>query len=84
MAARVSEEAQKWSDEKYSLFFYGTLLHPAVLKRVLGHEGSGLSHQPAALYVSLIVHTILGCSDITILLLLGRWWSSYRTTKGTV
>lgn len=76
MAASVSEEAQKWSSDKYSLFFYGTLLHPAVLKRVLGREGSGLFHQPAVLYVSLYEYECgskysyspLDRSDITLVL----------------
>ncbi|KAG8807506.1 mitochondrial Homoaconitase, partial [Serendipita sp. 401] len=52
MAARVSQESlehESIADSGHSLFFYGTLLHPAVLKRVLGHEGNGLRHQPALL-----------------------------------
>ncbi|KAG8764536.1 mitochondrial Homoaconitase, partial [Serendipita sp. 405] len=54
MAARVSKESlehESTADSGHSLFFYGTLLHPAVLKRVLGHEGNGLRHQPALLDV---------------------------------
>jgi hypothetical protein len=27
------------SSEPYTAFFYGTLLHPKVLKRVIGNEG---------------------------------------------
>ncbi|PVF97291.1 PLP-dependent transferase [Serendipita vermifera] len=50
MAATVSQSAQDWPEDKFSLFLYGTLLHPAVLKRVIGHEGTGLFHQPALLY----------------------------------
>lgn len=37
-----------------SAFFYGTLLHPKVLKRVIGNDGSHLKICPAVL----LVHTI--------------------------
>ncbi|PIL35653.1 hypothetical protein GSI_02383 [Ganoderma sinense ZZ0214-1] len=33
----------------HSAFFYGTLLHPSILRRVIGHEGSGLEICPALL-----------------------------------
>jgi len=33
----------------YSAFFYGTLLHPRVLRRVIGHPGHNLSICPALL-----------------------------------
>ncbi|KAI0635850.1 hypothetical protein C8Q77DRAFT_1099974 [Trametes polyzona] len=33
----------------YSAFFYGTLMHPAILRRVIGHEGSQLEICPAVL-----------------------------------
>ncbi|KAI0671654.1 hypothetical protein C8Q78DRAFT_1030218 [Trametes maxima] len=33
----------------YSAFFYGTLLHPAILRRVIGHEGAQLEICPAIL-----------------------------------
>ncbi|KAL1949438.1 hypothetical protein VTO73DRAFT_8319 [Trametes versicolor] len=33
----------------YSAFFYGTLMHPAILRRVIGHEGSQLTICPAVL-----------------------------------
>jgi len=33
------------------LFFYGTLLHPSVIKRVTGQEGQNLRIQPAILLV---------------------------------
>ena len=35
----------------YSAFFYGTLLHPAVLKRVIRSEGVHLEICPAILKV---------------------------------
>lgn len=35
-----------------SAFFYGTLVHPEILKRVIGHEGSYLQISPALLPVS--------------------------------
>ncbi|KAI0649205.1 hypothetical protein C8Q79DRAFT_498429 [Trametes meyenii] len=33
----------------HSAFFYGTLLHPAILRRVIGHEGTQLEICPAIL-----------------------------------
>lgn len=33
----------------YTLFFYGTLVHPAILSKIIGHAGSTLSIQPAIL-----------------------------------
>ncbi|KAI8980118.1 hypothetical protein BD414DRAFT_493684 [Trametes punicea] len=33
----------------HSAFFYGTLLHPSILRRVIGHEGSQLKVCPAVL-----------------------------------
>ncbi|KAI1797200.1 hypothetical protein LXA43DRAFT_910390 [Ganoderma leucocontextum] len=33
----------------HSAFFYGTLLHPSILRRVIGHAGSGLEICPALL-----------------------------------
>ncbi|EPS93525.1 hypothetical protein FOMPIDRAFT_1136034 [Fomitopsis schrenkii] len=35
--------------QKYTAFFYGTLLHPAILRRVIGHEGQKLEICPALL-----------------------------------
>lgn len=35
-----------------SAFFYGTLMHPKILKRVIGHDGSYLQIRPALLLVS--------------------------------
>ena len=39
--------------QRYSAFFYGTLLHPKILKRVIGNDGSHLEICPAVLLVSL-------------------------------
>jgi hypothetical protein len=39
--------------EKYSVFFYGTLQHPTVLRRVIGHPGQQLYHRLAILFVRL-------------------------------
>ena len=36
----------------HSAFFYGTLLHPSILRRVIGHEGAQLRICPALLLVS--------------------------------
>ncbi|KAI0833391.1 hypothetical protein BC628DRAFT_16836 [Trametes gibbosa] len=33
----------------YSAFFYGTLMHPAILRRVIGHDGGELEICPAVL-----------------------------------
>ncbi|EKM58315.1 uncharacterized protein PHACADRAFT_252535 [Phanerochaete carnosa HHB-10118-sp] len=33
----------------YTAFFYGTLLHPAILRRVIGHQGADLEICPALL-----------------------------------
>ncbi|KAI0342813.1 hypothetical protein BDW22DRAFT_1357337 [Trametopsis cervina] len=37
------------STETYSAFFYGTLLHPSILRRVIGHDGDKLEICPALL-----------------------------------
>ena len=37
----------------YTAFFYGTLLHPSILRRVIGHQGADLEICPALLLVSL-------------------------------
>lgn len=34
-----------------SAFFYGTLMHPKILKRVIGNDGSHLQICPAVLLV---------------------------------
>lgn len=40
--------------ELFSAFFYGTLLHPSILRRVIGHDGEQLEICPALLLVSTI------------------------------
>jgi hypothetical protein len=37
-----------------SAFFYGTLMHPEILKRVIGNDGDELQMCPALLLVSLL------------------------------
>lgn len=44
-----SAECQKSSDS--TVFFYGTLCHPGILKRVLGHDCQGLTFSDALLPV---------------------------------
>ena len=39
-------------EQRFSAFFYGTLLHPKILKRVIGNDGSHLEICPAVLLVS--------------------------------
>ena len=46
--------------QKYTAFFYGTLLHPAILRRVIGHEGQKLEICPALLLVSI---SAMSCRD---------------------
>lgn len=41
-------------EQRISAFFYGTLLHPKILKRVIGNDGSHLEICPAVLLVSVI------------------------------
>jgi hypothetical protein len=38
--------------ETAKAFFYGTLMHPEVLKRVIGNDGAHLEICPAVLMVS--------------------------------
>lgn len=42
----------KPADEGNSIFVYGTLMHPAILKRVIASDGSHLELCSAILYVS--------------------------------
>jgi len=39
-------------EQRFSAFFYGTLLHPKILKRVIDSDGSHLEICPAVLLVS--------------------------------
>jgi len=41
-------------EQRFSAFFYGTLLHPKILKRVIGNDGSHLEICPAVLLVSIV------------------------------
>jgi len=41
-------------EQQFSAFFYGTLLHPNILKRVIGNDGSHLQICPAVLLVSVV------------------------------
>jgi hypothetical protein len=38
--------------ETHKAFFYGTLMHPEILKRVIGNDGSHLEICPAVLMAS--------------------------------
>lgn len=35
----------------HTAFFYGTLMHPSILRRVIGHDGPDLEISPALLLV---------------------------------
>ncbi|PWN36722.1 uncharacterized protein FA14DRAFT_159121 [Meira miltonrushii] len=51
-ASHIDESAKYPTDsssQTYSLLFYGTLVHPAILARMIGHQGSNLIVQPAIL-----------------------------------
>ena len=41
-------------EQRFSAFFYGTLLHPKILTRVIGNDGSHLDICPAVLLVSVL------------------------------
>ena len=49
----MEETAQSSASEQqtYNAFFYGTLLHPKVLRRVIRHTGANLKISPAVLEV---------------------------------
>lgn len=55
------------TEQRFSAFFYGTLLHPDILKRVIGNDGSHLEICPAVLLVSAsIPHSLnLGGRNLT-------------------
>jgi hypothetical protein len=44
-----AKEANGSDKQTYTLFFYGTLVHPAILTRMIGRSGQGLVSQPAIL-----------------------------------
>ncbi|KDN48710.1 hypothetical protein RSAG8_02697, partial [Rhizoctonia solani AG-8 WAC10335] len=48
------------TNESVSAFFYGTLMHPAVLKRVIGNDASHLQATPAVL-TSFTRHHVRSC-----------------------
>lgn len=48
--AHIDPEARPpTSGATYTLFFYGTLVHPAILSKIIQHPGASLSIQPAIL-----------------------------------
>ncbi|CAE7095508.1 unnamed protein product [Rhizoctonia solani] len=51
------------TNEMVAAFFYGTLMHPAVLKRVIGNDASHLQAAPAVLMASLLrqEHHVRNC-----------------------
>jgi hypothetical protein len=51
MAAVAGASAQELEGDNHSIFFYGVLLHAAVIRRVIGHPGQQLYYQPAILFV---------------------------------
>ena len=46
--------------EAYYLFFYGTLLHPSVIKRVAAQDVQNLRIQLAVLFVFITLIVVLG------------------------
>lgn len=51
MASARSSDQPGISTPPYNAFFYGTLLHPKVLERVIGNNGDHLKIAPALLQV---------------------------------
>jgi hypothetical protein len=59
MAAAPSDAtAGSQADGTYTLFFFGTLVHPAILSKIIQNDGSHLSVQPAIL-PGYVVHHII-------------------------
>jgi len=50
-------------EQRFSAFFYGILLHPKILKRVIGNDGSHLEICPAVLLVSVALIRFFGSKD---------------------
>ena len=50
-------------EQRFSAFFYGILLHPKILKRVVGNDGSHLEICPAVLLVSVALIRLFGSKD---------------------
>ena len=50
-------------EQRFSAFFYGTLLHPKILKRVIGNDGSHLEICPAVLLVSVRLTRLFSDKD---------------------
>ena len=50
-------------EQRFSAFFYGTLLHPKILKRVIGNDGSHLEICPAVLLVSIRLTRLFSDKD---------------------
>jgi hypothetical protein len=59
----------------YTAFFYGTLMHPKILKRVIRSDGAHLEICPAVLLVSTVYLKLIG--------LLVDPWARHRITPGT-
>jgi hypothetical protein len=43
-------------EETYDAFFYGTLLHPKIIRQVIGNPGSHLRVAPAVLKVRVFLY----------------------------
>lgn len=50
--------AKSNADGTYSLFFFGTLVHPAILSKIIENDGAHLSVQPAILPGYVIHHVV--------------------------
>lgn len=60
-----------------SAFFYGTLLHPKVLKRVIGNDGSHLTICPAVLLVC--TYDIVYGQGVVLMLAQGAYKAPYKS-----
>lgn len=56
--ALADHTAGSQADGTYTLFFFGTLVHPAILSKIIQNDGSHLSVQPAILPGYVIHHII--------------------------
>jgi len=63
-------------------FFYGTLMHPEILKRVIGNDGTELEICPALLLVSLlskgVYHFDTALPGLHETPGQGEWWQSLK------
>jgi len=72
-------------EQRFSAFFYGILLHPKILKRVIGNDGSHLEICPAVLLVSALTRLSWneGEQDLTTIRRLGSYEAQGQGEKAS-